>query len=155
MINIRDTNWLRFSSDKNNCWKVDGYLAGCIGNTNYGNNTPVNNNIQSGSYIIFSRNGAWFISGATVDSSWDTYKNNFTVGIDSAGFYTQTGVVNTPCSSSLQSSCKTIFAREIQVLYDTATQTGTMRVISTVKWLDRRPQSVVIDTVLTNWKSNF
>lgn len=155
MINIRDTNWLRFSSDKANCWKVDWYLAACIGNANYGNNTVgLNNNVQSGSYVIYSQNGAWFLSGATVDPSWDTYKNNFSVGIDSAGFYTQTGIVSTPCSSFLQASCKTVFAREIQIAY-TTTQTGTMQVTSTVKWLDRRPQSVVIDTVLTNWKSNF
>lgn len=33
MINIRDTNWLRFSSDKANCWRVDAYVATCIGNT--------------------------------------------------------------------------------------------------------------------------
>jgi type II secretory pathway pseudopilin PulG len=154
MINIRDTNWLRFSSDKANCWKVKDYKAACIGNSSllpYPTDPGI---IASWSYTIFSQNGAWFLSGATVDPSWDIYKNNFSVGIDSAGFYTQTGIVNTPCSSFLQSSCKTVFAREIQIAY-TAAQTGSMQVTSTVKWLDRRPQSVVIDTVLTNWKSNF
>ena len=32
MTNIRDTNWLRFSSDKINCWKVKDYSSSCIGN---------------------------------------------------------------------------------------------------------------------------
>ena len=30
VMNIRDTNWLRFSSDKVNCWKTDKYNGNCI-----------------------------------------------------------------------------------------------------------------------------
>jgi Tfp pilus assembly protein PilV len=30
--NIRDTNWLKFSSDYENCWKVKDYDSTCIGN---------------------------------------------------------------------------------------------------------------------------
>ncbi len=31
--NIRDTNWIKFSSDYNNCWKVKDYDTTCIGNS--------------------------------------------------------------------------------------------------------------------------
>lgn len=29
--NIRDTNWIKFSSDYNNCWRVKDYNPTCIG----------------------------------------------------------------------------------------------------------------------------
>lgn len=31
MYNIRNTNWLRFSSDRKNCWDVLGYNSDCVG----------------------------------------------------------------------------------------------------------------------------
>ena len=150
VINIRDTNWLRFSSDKVNCWKVDGYVATCIGNTS----GPV---IASWSYILYAKNGAWFLSWSTSSdplTNWSNYKNNFAVWLDSGWFFTQTGVTSTACSSWVQSSCRTIFTREIKIQYS-PTNTGSMQVISTVNWLDKRPQQVTVDTILTNWKSNF
>jgi hypothetical protein len=63
-------------------------------------------------------------------------------------------VTSTACSSWVQSSCRTIFTREIKIQYS-PTNTGSMQVISTVNWLDKRPQQVTVDTILTNWKSNF
>ena len=42
--NIRDTNWIKFSSDYNNCWKVKNYNVGCIG--------VAGKEYASGSYIL-------------------------------------------------------------------------------------------------------
>jgi hypothetical protein len=30
ITNLRNTNWLRFSSDQTNCWRILGYQSGCI-----------------------------------------------------------------------------------------------------------------------------
>lgn len=155
MINIRDTNWLRFSSDKGNCWRVKDYQSVCIGNPSLGEFPTDPGKISSGSYTIYSRNGVWFLSWAVTSdpaSTWSTYKDNFAVGLDTNSFFTQTGVVNTACSAFLQSGCKTIFAREIKIW---VSSTGSMRVTSMVSWYDKRLQQVTIDTILTNWKSSF
>ncbi|GAB0174801.1 MAG: hypothetical protein HHAS10_06800 [Candidatus Altimarinota bacterium] len=148
MINIRDTNWLRFSSDRTNCWIVKNYDATCIGDT-----TPPE--IASGAYTVVSLNGAWYLSGAVNGinpiTNWTTYKQVFRVGIDSAGFFTQTGVSATACSSTIQKNCLTIFTREVNV---TVTP-GNMLVQSIARWNQERPRSVIIETNLTNWKSRF
>jgi hypothetical protein len=145
-MNIRDTNWLRFSSDKRNCWNVDKYQASCIG--------VGADQIGSGSYTLHTRNGVWYLSGAAniVYTNWANYKNQYQVGLSTEGFYTQTGITATPCSAWLQKDCTTIFTREINITY---VNTGTMLVKSTARWLEKRHQSVTLETTLTNWKSNF
>jgi type II secretory pathway pseudopilin PulG len=55
MTNIRDTNWLRFSSDKTNCWKVKDYTSTCIGNSAATILSPM-------SYTLISMSGLWFLS---------------------------------------------------------------------------------------------
>ena len=150
MTNIRETNWLRFSSDKLNCWRVQDYSSSCIGNTTSAGK------IASGSYSIYSQNGVWFLSGATSPgfTSWNAYKNIYQVGLDTNGFYTQTGISATPCSAWVQKSCTTIFTREINLIVS-PTNSGSMNVQSITRWFDRRPQNVTLETTLTNWKSNF
>lgn len=154
MTNIRDTNWLRFSSDKTNCWKVKDYQSTCIGY-----NWPLWI-IWVGSYTIYSSNGAWFLSGAsTIDplTSWTSYRSAYQVWLDPLWFYTQTWVVSGVwCSSSVQKNCKTIFTREIKIsIPPPGTQTGILIVQSSTRWLDKRPQKVTLETTLTNWRSNF
>lgn len=150
VTNLRDTNWLRFSSDRINCWRVNSYDWWCI-------NTPsFTNLIQSGSYILYSKNGAWYLSGTTAINyitNWAGYTSAFKVWIDDTGFWTQTGVVTSQtCSSQTQTGCLTIFNREIII---NVTSTGSMNVQSIVRWKDRRDRNVTLDTILTNWKSNF
>ena len=160
MTNIRDTNWLRFSSDKTNCWKVKDYQSACIGNSTllpYPANPGI---IAPGSYTIYSTNGAWFLSGAASLnplSNWTTYKAAYQIWLDPTWFYTQTWVnAWVSCSSSVQKNCKTIFTREIKIsIPPPGTQTGILIVQSSARWLDGRPQSVVLETTLTNWRSNF
>jgi prepilin-type N-terminal cleavage/methylation domain-containing protein len=147
MINIRDTNWLRFTSDRTNCWIVAGYDGLCIGN--------ITLSFNDGSYTAFSTNGVWMLSGITtppVYTSWTNYKNTFRVGIDANGYFTQTGVSTTPCSSSRQSDCLTIFTREI--ILD-VTLPDTLKVTSIARWNMERPRNVSLETTLTNWKSKF
>ncbi len=150
VINIRDTNWLRFSGDRVNCWRTKDYNGWCI------NDSSFVWLIASGSYTIFTRNGAWVLSGATqIDptANWNGYANMYMVGLDSGGFFTQTGVTTTQwCSNQTQTGCLTVFAREISL---TVIGTGTMNVKSIIRWQERRPMSVILDTTLTNWKSNF
>lgn len=158
MTNIRDTNWLRFSSDKINCWKVKDYSSSCIGSVlpPY----PIDPwYIATGSYTIFTNNGVWFLSGvATIPATtWIPYKNAYPVNLDSKGFYSQTGITNTlQCTSLRKTNCRTIFTREILIgIPPPTTQTGILSVKSIVRWIDGRPQSVILETTLTNWKSNF
>ena len=158
VINIRDTNWLRFSSDKTNCWKVDKYNGNCIGGV-------LPSNIGDGTYSLYSQNGTWFLSGVSNINhvtNWSTYANAYRVGLDANGFPTQTGVTTTiPCSTSLITLCLTPFTRQIVI---TSNGTDELRVDSIVRWQQSSSvgggwsggiRNVTIGTVLTNWKSKF
>ena len=35
VTNIRNTNWLRYSSDRKNCWNTKNYNSSCIGATGF------------------------------------------------------------------------------------------------------------------------
>lgn len=148
VINIRDTNWLRFSSDRTNCWIVKDYQTTCIGN----GAPPA---ITTGPYTIISANGAWYlswvISGIDPLTSWPAYKSQFQIGIDSNGFYTQTGITNISCDSARTKNCVTNFTREVYI----STNPGIIAIKSVARWYQERPRSVTIETTLTNWKSRF
>ncbi len=152
VTNWRNTNWLRFSSDKTNCWKVLNYVSSCIGNTGGGSN------ITDGSYLIYTLNWAWYLSGTTsidYSTSWLTYKSTYKSWLDANWFYTQTWatVPTIVCSSTGQTNCMTPFTREIQV---TAVWTGTLSVTSIVRWQAKtRSRDVTLSTTLTNWKAKF
>lgn len=151
VINVRDTNWLRFSSDVKNCWRVIDYKGTCIG----GGSTPPN--ISSGSYLLYAQNGLWFLSGVTApnySSNWSGYKSIFQSSIDSQWYFTQTGTyaANNLCNNVTGTGCVTPFTREIKVI---EVNTGTLQISSIVRWIEKRPREVIITTSMTNWKSNF
>jgi hypothetical protein len=150
VIDWRNTNWLRFSSDRTNCWKNLNYNSNCIG---WGST-----DIADGSYILTTQNGLWYLSWATaVDPllNWNSYKQSFQVGLDNDGFFTQTGITTSAtCSTSLQSNCLTIFTREITI-NTPGGNTGTLNISSIVRWKSKRDHEVKLDTTLTNWKSKF
>ena len=151
VVNIRDTNWLRFSSDVKNCWRVINYNGTCI----WGAATPPN--ISSWSYLLYAQNGLWFLSGVTApnySSNWSGYKNIFQSYIDNQWYFTQTGTyaANNLCNNVTGTGCTTPFTREIKVI---EVSTGTLKVSSIVRWIEKRPREVNIETTLTNWKSNF
>ncbi|MDD5213674.1 MAG: hypothetical protein PHG82_04585 [Candidatus Gracilibacteria bacterium] len=137
MINIRDSNYLLYSANYKDCWNTINYDTNCV------SGTP--NNIRAGSYKIFQGNDSkWYLSGFSSGLYSDTtYRNNFKVGIDSNGLYTQSGGTDT----------KPLFTREIKVSYP---QTDEMKLTSLVQWTDSSKQGalkVELSTTITNFKN--
>lgn len=141
MTNIRDTNWMLFASNTDNCWNVKDYNSSCI--------TSALNKIPVWSYIIHNdSDNRWKITQKTpavfsYSNSW--YRSAFEVKKDSLWFYSQ--------SWSSLTSFKPLFTREIKISY---TNANTMNVQSIVRWSDPSKTSwnfeVKLETVLTNWK---
>lgn len=155
VTNIRNTNWLRFSSDRANCWKVLDYSSTCIGSS-----SP--STIMSGSNLLYSRNGLWYLSGVTnlwtpTAGAWTTYYNRFKTIQESDWFINQTWSVSYPqCDNITQNNCQTIFTREMIIGYDSAPSgSWIITVKSVVYWNTKRLQKVELSTTLTNWKSKF
>lgn len=152
VTNIRNTNWLRFSSDRQNCWKSRWYDALCIWNS------VVWDKIWSGSYTLYTVSGLWQLSGSTIIdpiSSWGTYSTAYATIQDNLWFYNQTGSVLLPCTSTLQKSCKTIFTREIVISEPAIVNPNILYVKSVVYWNTKQQHKVELETTLTNWKAKF
>ena len=129
MTNIRDTNWMLFASNTDNCWNVKDYDSNCI-------TTPTTFEITAWSYIV--RNdiyNRWIINTMT--------SSNSKVNKDWSWFYVQ----------GSWTPFKPLFTREIKISY---TNANTMNVQSIVRWSDPSKSSwnfeVKLETVLTNWK---
>lgn len=141
--NIRDTNWILYSSDTANCWNVDGYNDDCVWETN------TTNDIASWSYLINQKSdNRWYLeSKSTWIFSNSTYRTNFEVFTDKNWFFTQTWVLD-----DSKFKIKPLFTREIQINYP---ETYKMEVVSLVQWVDlssSKPHRVEFRSVLTNWK---
>ncbi|MBP8016627.1 hypothetical protein KAZ01_01330 [Candidatus Gracilibacteria bacterium] len=149
--NIRDTNWIKFSSDHTNCWKVLNYDPLCIGNSS-------SNIISTGSYILLNSGSLWILYGVIVNPSWNfyTYKQNFPVYYDSNGLISQSGSYSVLCSSTLNKDCLSIFSREIKIENP---DNSRLKVSSIVKWVDNsssaEPHVINLETILTNWKEDL
>ncbi len=148
VTNLRNTNWLRFSSDQLNCWRIIWYNVACIWNTptfvtdNSFGTTPTQT-----SYILENKNGAWYLTGTT-SGSW--------LWIDANGYYysSWTTASDILCTFDIPTNCRSPFTREIQILVN-ATNSGIITVTSRVDWFERRAQNITLSTTLTNWKSKF
>lgn len=140
VTNLRNTNWLRFSSDQTNCWKVLDYNAACIGNI-----LASTSLISTGSYVLEHENGAWYLSWST---SWSW------LWIDDQWYYYSSGITasDVRCTFDIVINCRSPFTREIRI---TASGSWRIHVTATVDWFERRQQNVTITTTLTNWKSKF
>lgn len=149
VTSIRNTNWLRFSSDRTNCWQSNGYDALCIGNAGLWAR------IGSGTYTLYPDRGLWYLSWATIIdpvSNWTTYSTQYATRQDNLWFFTQSGSMPTQlCTSLVNQNCKTIFTREIQINANPLE----MSVKSIVYWNTKRLQKIELETTLTNWKSKF
>lgn len=80
VINIRNTNWLRFTSDRDKCWDTLNYNASCIGS----NRATYTDFIEDGSYILTRENGVWKLSatGAWDDTAWEASFDRYRLHVD-------------------------------------------------------------------------
>lgn len=140
VTNIRNTNWLRFSSDRTNCWDTKDYSNWCF---------TKNNKIQSGSYILISENWAWKLwtwsTDVYVNWSWTYYQ------------WTTPGSIsfckNTKNNNSQNTNCKSPFQRVIEIKNKTD---YSMDIEVTVTWFNGfGKRKVTLTSTLTNWKANY
>ena len=152
--NIRDTNWLLFAADYQNCWNVRDYNRDCFWRG------PTAEYIEHLSRSTMQRdaNNRWVLSPVIITltndeftDSW--YRNDFRVQKSGSWFYLQWwwGIDFLP-----------IFTREILVEYiDTGTpiwadnQDQKIKVTSIVQWNDSSsdvPRKIELVTELTNWE---
>lgn len=152
VINIRDTNWIKFGADYENCWNTNNYNNNCINNLNL-----TNTDILSWSYIIQrDAENKWFLSWwVSGDYSNQAYRDFYWVKLDNKWFYTQSWWITMTWA---------LFTREIKIDYiDTNSDWNIdsndekMLVNSLVIWRDRvstKPHKIELSTILTNWKNN-
>lgn len=152
VTNMRNTNWLRFSSDQINCWRVRDYVSNCIGNSTFVT-TPTTNGIwtiwSTVPYVLMNQNGAWYLSGAIATTGSGLW-------IDNNWFYTATGTTTwwATCSLTRTTNCRSPFTRQIRVTIPSG-NTGSISVTAVVDWYEKKAQNVTLTTTLTNWKSKF
>lgn len=144
--NIRDTNWIKFSSNPSKCFDVLNYDSNCISGT-----APT----LSWEYIPYLNNGQWHLSTIGASGSGIAY--------DARGLSIQntTAYDGIYCAEGQKTSCKLKwFTRTIAFsLWDTTTTNGIKNLIatSTVRWFDSvgKEHEMVLEKTLTNWKENF
>lgn len=141
ITNIRDTNWLLYQANRENCWLTYNYDAGCvIYNNKY---------VPPWSYVLY--NWPWnkfYLSWVTSIGVWfdNNYKNDFRVKTLS-WFYTQSWGIN----------INPVFTREIKISYKPWTPPQEASIESIVRWDDNSSSNyheVKLETSLTNWKKD-
>ncbi|MFK7779988.1 MAG: hypothetical protein QM490_02475 [Candidatus Gracilibacteria bacterium] len=152
VTNIRDTNWLLFSSDYKNCWNTLNYDASCIGNDNDDNYKILQDNL--GYKIYRDSFNRWLLTstGSSSDYTSSSYRNFFRVGLKD-GVYAQTGTVD---------NFRPLFTREIIFNYLEADGTTIgdefspkMKITAIIQWVDNTstvPHKIEINQLLSNWK---
>lgn len=160
--NIRDTNWILFAADYENCWNVLNYNNSCIGDAT----TNLDIRHDSSSALVISRwpENKFILSTQTYppagsDFSDVDYRNDFAIQKDSRWFYTQSG------GTLYGNGTDPFYTREIQIdylssagasLWSLASNNNAMQVSSIVQWQDAskaEPQKLEMQVILTNWKS--
>lgn len=156
MQNIRDTNWIKFSSDISNCWNVLNYNSACIWDNTH------STSISSWSYILIQSWSLWYLSGTfTPNTSFWTYINQFPVYLDGNWLISQSWSYTKKCDSKTSTWCVSIFSREIIISYpDTWMPTDKrIRINSKVRWVDSSktwtPYEINLSTILTNWREKL
>ena len=151
--NIRNSNWIRFSSDYKNCWNtnINIWTAwDCLWNTT----NTYDIKLANGKRFIIDRdnNNSWFLKEKSSWTYWIwTYNTDYRIKLDSKWIYTHSWTVN----------LLPVFTREINVEYLKADWTSwdsnnpKMLVTSLVQWIDSSsstPHKVELQETLTNWK---
>ncbi len=152
--NIRDTNWVKLSSDLNGCWDVINYDVTCIGSST-GAST---NKIVPGSYITSQNaNGTWVLTAvAGPVGTGSVYRSKFPVYLDANGLVTQSGWYTALCTPTVTKNCKTPFTREL--IITRPTDYSTIDIEAKITWTElgkTEPFEVKIPYTLYNWKYQF
>jgi Tfp pilus assembly protein PilV len=150
VTNIRNTNWLLYGADYQNCWNVQSYRIECIGNSTF------TYDIRPWSYIISQNTeNRWHLDWI-IAPFWAypdlIYRNEFWVEIASDGFYNQQttpAFINPP------------YTREIIISYPEDTNSDgnsdsnddKMHIKSLVQWGTSGTHRVELSHTLTNWKN--
>lgn len=153
VTNIRNTNWLRFSSSRKNCWDVIDYNAACI--TNRGTK------ITNWTYVLNKwTDGLWKLALKN-DNNDALYINNNWQYV-SYGFFGSNPIPQVRCrniATNTQWACKTPFYRTITISKNNPVSSKTeesMTITSKVSWKNTfGERKVELTSVLTNWKSHY
>lgn len=147
MSNIRDTNWILFPKNTNDCWRTLNYDSLCL--SWWGNLISHNKH-----YKIYSNNDhRWILEEpTTAPSNYDIthsgYLNFYKIQLDDNWYYTQTWTTNNFKRNE-------IYTREI---YTNIIWTGSLQVKSIVQWKDvarSTTHKVELENILTNWKRDL
>ena len=165
--NIRDTNWIKLSSDTLSCYDVLDYNVTCIGA--WTGSVAGLDRMDSGSYITLrNANGTWTLKKVaspvsvpnTSDANYLTARNaylaQFPVYQDSNGLVTQTWSYVDRCVPSKMINCNTGYSREIIITRPTDYSTINAEVV--VTWVEtarKEPLVIRIPYTLYNWKYEF
>ncbi len=140
--NIRDTNWLIYQADLDNCWNTNYYNGLCLWNQweNY--------KITSWSYIVYtdSDTNQWKLDKKSGEEnrnfSNENYRQDYKINIDQNWFFTQTWWIE----------FLPIFTREIKITYPDSNR---MKINVKVSWNDNTKiwfSNISLDSEITNWK---
>lgn len=168
MQNIRDTNWLLFPLDKENCWITENYNSDCFGDETYNKGVIPPYIIQDDtSYKVYkNEDWRWYLEKASDQLTvWD-YLNK-----DYRDFFTVNMLDNNQYTQSWWTSFSPTFTREIIITRekwnpkdpnesfffneDNLYRLSWINVKSIVKWIDSSstyPSEVSLDMTLTNYK---
>jgi len=139
MKNIRDTNWLKFAWDTNNCFDTLNYDSNCVWNWGY---SKISENTH---YKVYKWiNNKWYLEEPSISWNYEyqnsVYRDNFKI-YKKDWYYTQSWTTD-----------ETIFTREIFITDKTSTW---FIVHSIVWWADSSKNwayKVELEDLLTNWK---
>lgn len=137
--NIRNTNWLKFSSNIDKCWNVLNYNQNCI-------NQDVEKIFWEKKYILINKDGLWYLEKVNnfLDYKDENYRRDFSVWKKDWNY-----------CQVVWSSCKRIpwnYTRKIEVK---RIDNDSMKIISTVEWIDLTKsvnRTVKLENILTNYK---
>lgn len=157
VTNIRDTNWLVFTSDPSNCWKTLNYNDICVWESD-----PLSRiDINDGSYRVYrNTDNRWELDwwwAISWDYSNTPYREFYKIRLDSNWLYTQDWT---------WTDFNPVYTREIQVttIDETSIDPNTwtpyytqafewLMIKSIVYWSEEwRVRNVSLETIITNYK---
>ncbi len=148
ITNIRNTNWLIYPGDYENCWNVQNYNINCIWDNSFAYD------ISPWSYIIRQDSEfRWHLDGKSTATTFPAleYRQRFWVEITANGFYNQ----------QIADYANPAYTREIIISYPVDTNTDgsnnsndeELLVRSLVQWGVASQHRVELSHTLTNWKN--